>query len=130
VLSADRPGGSWGPEESPSPADELDTDEVFVEPAGGILTTPTTSPQPESSSGSSGELLTNKEEEEEMLPTNEKGKSSEATHGKMLVHSASFFVTPERLRRPVVQRNHSFFDENQVITDGAPCGEIPSHKKK
>jgi hypothetical protein len=42
-------------------------------------------------------------------------KANVAPRGKMLIHSASFFLSPEKLRRGTYQpRKHSFFDENQV----------------
>ena len=51
------------------------------------------------------------EEAERIPPVN----GERAHHGKMLVHSASFFLSPEKLRRAATQRKHSFFDENQVV---------------
>jgi hypothetical protein len=98
------------PNDSLSPADEVPAD-----PNEANDVTPTESPSLHHST-STVEQPTNGKEESPASTNEELGKVAEKApmQGKMLIHSASFFMSPEKLRRSTKPRKHSYFDENQV----------------
>jgi hypothetical protein len=111
-LFPDKTMTTTTPNDSLSPADEVPADDV----------TPTESPLDHSTSAVE-QQPTNGKEESPASTNEELGKVAEKApmQGKMLIHSASFFMSPEKLRRSTKPRKHSYFDENQVKYSLSDC---------
>ncbi len=105
-LFPDKTMTTTTPNDSLSPADEVPADDV----------TPTESLPLYHSTSAVERQPTNGKEESPALTNEEPGKvaGKAPMQGKMLIHSASFFMSPEKLRRSTKPRKHSYFDENQV----------------
>jgi hypothetical protein len=100
------------PNDSLSPAD----DDVPADPKEADDVTPTESPPLHHSTSALEQQPANGKEESPPSTNEEPGKvaGKAPIQGKMLIHSASFFMSPEKLRRSTKPRKHSYFDENQV----------------
>jgi hypothetical protein len=114
-LFPDKTMTTTTPNDSLSPADDVPAD-----PNEADDVTATESPI---HSTSPVEQPTNGKEESPALTNEEPGKvaGKAPMQGKMLIHSASFFMSPEKLRRSTKPRKHSYFDENQVKCSVSNC---------
>ncbi len=104
-LFLDKTMTTTTPNDSLSPADDVPADDA----------TQTESPLDHSASAVK-QQPTNGKEESPASTNEEPGKvtGKAPMQGKMLIHSASFFMSPEKMRRSTKPRKHSYFDENQV----------------
>jgi hypothetical protein len=94
-----------------TPADDSPSEEA---PTGADSAAETT-PESPATPSDGGDVNQQDDVIEEIEPVRQ--AAVVAPRGKVLIHSASFFLSPEKLRRGTYQpRKHSFFDENQVIS--------------
>jgi hypothetical protein len=117
-LFPDKTMTTTTPNDSLSPADEVPADPMEADDV-----TPTESPALHHSTSAVEQQPTNGKEESSASTNEEPGKvaGKAPMQGKMLIHSASFFMSPEKLHRSTKPRKHSYFDENQVKYSSSDC---------